>query len=87
MPFLFYVKATLESKPRDVLNKPDLVLQFLIQRQHRLNYYQMKTKISLTLRFRLEAEDSKFVKVKAHKRIVNGKTVKVRSHYRCVGGR
>ena len=46
----------------------------------------MKTKISLTLRFRLEAEDSKFVKVKAHKRIVNGKTVKVRSHYRRIGG-
>ena len=46
----------------------------------------MKTKISLTLRFRLEAEDSKFVKIKEHKHIVNGKTVKVRSHYRRIGG-
>lgn len=46
----------------------------------------MKTTISLTLRLRLEAENPKFVKVKAHKRIVNGKTVKVRSHYRRIGG-
>ena len=28
MPFLCYIRATLESKPRDVLNKSDLVLQF-----------------------------------------------------------
>ena len=46
----------------------------------------MKTQITLTVRFRLEAEASKYVKVKSHKRIVNGKVVKVRSHYRRIGG-
>ena len=35
------------------------------------------------LKLRIEADATeKLVKVKAHKRIVNGKTVKVRSHYR-----
>ena len=39
----------------------------------------MKTQISLTLRFRLEAETSKYVKIKSHKRVINGKVVKVRN--------
>ena len=35
------------------------------------------------LKLRIEADATeKLVKVKAHKRIVNGKIVKVRSHYR-----
>ena len=46
----------------------------------------MKTQISLTLRFRLEAETSKYVKIKSHKRVINGKVVKVRSHYRRIRG-
>ena len=39
----------------------------------------MKTQISLTLRFRLEAETSKYVKIKSHKRVINGKVVKIRN--------
>ena len=35
----------------------------------------------------LELEAPVFIKVKAHKRIQNGKVVKVRSYYRCVEGR
>ena len=35
----------------------------------------------------LESRIPKLVKVKAHKRIINGKAVKVRSHYRSVWGR
>ena len=34
-----------------------------------------------------EYEAPKLVKVKAHKRIQNGKVVKIRSHYRRVWGR
>lgn len=35
----------------------------------------------------LESGIPKLVKVKAHKRFINGKVVKVRSHYRSVWGR
>jgi len=35
----------------------------------------------------LEYEAPKLVKVKAHKRLLNGKVVKVRSYYRRVWGR
>ncbi len=38
------------------------------------------------LTLRIEVEASKYVKVKAHKRVVNGRLVKVRSHYRRIGG-
>ena len=39
------------------------------------------------LKLRIEADATEnLVKVKAHKRIVNGKTVKVRSHYRRILG-
>ena len=39
----------------------------------------------LKLRIEVDATE-KLVKVKAYKRIVNGKTVKVRSHYRRILG-
>lgn len=42
-----------------------------------------RLKVSLDLEF----EAPKLVKVKAHKRIRNGKVVKVRSYYRRVEGR
>ncbi len=38
------------------------------------------------LTLRIEVEASKCVKVKAYKRVVNGKVVKVRSYYRRIGG-
>ena len=44
----------------------------------------MKTRLSYTVRLRIEVDTIKFVKVKAHKRLINGKIVKVRSHYRCI---
>lgn len=44
----------------------------------------MKTKLSFTVRLRIEVDALKLVKVKAHKRLINGKIVKVRSHYRCI---
>ena len=46
----------------------------------------MKTSRLLSLTLRIEVEASKYVKVKAYKRIVNGRVVKVRSHYRRIGG-
>ena len=46
----------------------------------------MKTSRLLSLTLRIEVEASKYVKVKAHKRVVNGRIVKVRSHYRRIGG-
>lgn len=43
----------------------------------------MKKQLSILLKLRIEVDATKkFVKIKAHKRIVNGKIVKVRSHYR-----
>ena len=45
----------------------------------------MKSKHLLKLTISVEA--IRFVRVRAHKRVVNGKIVKVRSHYRRVGGR
>ena len=42
----------------------------------------MKTKLSLQFRLDIEVESTRKVKVKAHTRVVNGKTVKIRSHYR-----
>ena len=47
----------------------------------------MNRQTLLTLTLCVELEAIKCVRVKAHKRIVNGKVVKVRSHYRRVGGR
>ena len=44
----------------------------------------MKTPFMLSLTLRIEVDTIKFVKVKAHKRLINGKIVKVRSHYRCI---
>ncbi len=41
----------------------------------------MKTKLSLKIRLDIEVESTRRVKVKAHTRVVNGKTVKVRPHY------
>ena len=47
----------------------------------------MKKQLSVLLKLRIEVDATeKFVKVKAHKRIVNGKPVKVRSHYRRILG-
>ncbi|MBR4975030.1 MAG: hypothetical protein IKY60_05530 [Bacteroidales bacterium] len=47
----------------------------------------MKTRLSIMLKLRIEADATeKLVKIKAHERIVNGKTVKVRSHYRRIWG-
>ena len=47
----------------------------------------MKKQLSVLLKLRIEVDATeKIVKVKAHKRIVNGKTVKVRSHYRRIWG-
>ena len=45
----------------------------------------MKTPFMLSLTLRIEVDAIKYVKVKSHKRIVNGKVVKVRSHYRRIG--
>lgn len=42
----------------------------------------MKTKVLFQIRLDVEVESTRKVKVKAHTRVVNGKTVKVRSHYR-----
>ena len=44
--------------------------------------YHMKTKLLLKIRLDVEVESTRKVKIKAHTRVVNGKTVKVRSHYR-----
>ena len=44
----------------------------------------MKTELTVTVRLRIGVGTIK--KVKAHKRVVNGKTVKVRSHYRRILG-
>lgn len=41
----------------------------------------------MTVSLDLEFEATKLIKVKAHKRILNGKVVKVRSFYRRVEGR
>ena len=46
----------------------------------------MKQKLAVTVKFRIEVATTKIVKIKSHKRVVNGKTVKVRSHYRRIGG-
>ena len=46
----------------------------------------MKTVLSLSVRLRIEVGTTKMVKVKAHTRMVGGKTVKVRSHYRRIWG-
>lgn len=40
--------------------------------------------LSLQFRLDIEVESTRKVKVKAHTRVVNGKTVKVRSHYRSI---
>ena len=44
----------------------------------------MKKITRLKVSFKLEFEAPKLVRVKAHKRILNGKIVKVRSYYRRV---
>ncbi|MBQ2372202.1 MAG: hypothetical protein II289_03420 [Bacteroidales bacterium] len=46
----------------------------------------MKQELAVTVSFQIEVATTKIVKVKSHKRVVNGKTVKVRSHYRRIGG-
>ena len=47
----------------------------------------MKKQLSILLKLRIEVDATeKLVKVKSHKRIINGKTVKVRSHYRRIWG-
>ena len=46
----------------------------------------MKTELTVTVRLRIGVGTTKKVKVKAHKRVVNGKTVNVRSHYRRIWG-
>ena len=47
----------------------------------------MKKQLSVLLKLRIEVDATeKLVKVKAHKRTVNGKTVKVRSYYRRILG-
>ena len=46
----------------------------------------MKTVLSLSVRLRIGVGTIRKVKVKAHTRMVNGKTVKVRSHYRRIWG-
>ena len=77
MPFL------LEKEPSGVLPTPPENLQ------RTQNLYSMKkqkvTRMSVSLY--LEFEAIKLVKVKAHKRIRNGKVEKVRSYYRRVWGR
>ena len=45
----------------------------------------MKTPFKLSLTLRIEVDAIKYVKVKSHTRVVNGKVVKVRSHYRRIG--
>ena len=45
----------------------------------------MKTPLMLSLTLRIEVDAIKYVKVKSHTRVVNGKVVKVRSHYRRIG--
>ena len=47
----------------------------------------MKRSVHMTVSLDLEFEAPKLIKVKAHKRILNGKVVKVRSFYRRVEGR
>ena len=47
----------------------------------------IKKIIRLTVSLCLERRTPRLVKVKAHKRVIGGKTVKVRSHYRSVMGR
>ena len=44
----------------------------------------MQQMVRVTVCFGLESEATKLVKVKAHKRLINGKVVIVRSHYRRV---
>ena len=44
----------------------------------------MKEQLSIKLNIHLEVSTQKVVKIKAHKRIVNGKTVKVCSLYRVI---
>lgn len=56
---------------------------FLQTSNHHLMNKIKRLKVSLDLEF----EAPKLVKVKAHKRIRNGKVVKVRSYYRRVEGR
>lgn len=46
----------------------------------------MEERLNITLNIHLEVSTKKVVKVKSHKRFVNGKTVKVRSHYRVIEG-
>ena len=46
----------------------------------------MKQELAVTVSFQIEVATTKIVKVKSHKRVVNGKTVKVRSQYRRIGG-
>ena len=54
-----------------------------------LKIYSMKKQkvIRMSVSLYLEFEAPKLVKVKAFKRIRNGKVEIVRSHYRCVWGR
>ena len=56
---------------------PDIVYKFTIP-------FIMSTYVIAKVSLDLEFEAPKLVKVRAYKRIRNGKVVKVRSHYRCV---
>lgn len=46
----------------------------------------MKERLKVTLKLHIEVCTQKVVKVKAYKRITNGKIVKVCSHYRTIEG-
>ena len=46
----------------------------------------MKETLRISLELHIEVSTQKVVKVKAYKRVTNGKIVKVRSHYRTIEG-
>ena len=46
----------------------------------------MKETLRISLKFHIEVSTQKVLKVKAYKRVTNGKIVKVRSHYRTIEG-
>ena len=46
----------------------------------------MKETLRISLKLHIEVSTQKVVKVKAYKRITNGRIVKVRSHYRAIEG-
>ena len=46
----------------------------------------MKERLKVTLKLHIEVSTQKVGKVKAYKRVTNGKIEKVRSHYRAIEG-